>query len=59
MQSPVNWALLGLVIDRPSYAQTLRVSHPGFDGDFDASVRLAKGEVSADAQSEEVPRGDA
>jgi transposase len=31
------------------------VRHPGFDGDFYASVRLAKGEVSADAQSEEVP----
>jgi hypothetical protein len=35
------------------------LSHPGFDGDFDASVRLAKGEVSADVQSEEVPRGAA
>ena len=30
------------------------LSHPGFDGDFDASVRLAKGEVSADAQSDHI-----
>jgi transposase len=35
------------------------LSHPGFDGDFDARVRLAEGEVSGHGKSEEVPRGAA
>jgi hypothetical protein len=36
---------------------TTVVSHPGFDGDFNARVCLAGGEVSDHAKSEEVPRG--
>jgi hypothetical protein len=32
----------------------IAVSHPGFDGDFDARVRLVEGEV-CHAESEEVP----
>jgi transposase len=33
------------------------LSHPGFDGDFDARVCLAEGEVSEHAKSEEVFTG--
>jgi len=38
MQSPVNWALLGLVIDRPSYAYEL--AHR-FDRTYDGALSLS------------------
>ena len=37
------------------YAPTWGLSHPGFDGDFDARVRLAEGEVSRHGKSEKYP----
>ena len=33
------------------------VSHPGLDGDFDARVRLAKGEVSVMPRARKCPSG--
>jgi hypothetical protein len=42
---------------KPSYSDAFDVlSHPGFDGDFVARVRLAEGEV-CHAEVEEVPGG--
>ena len=38
MQSPVNWALLGLIIDRPSYAYEL--AHR-FERDYDGALSLS------------------
>jgi DNA-binding PadR family transcriptional regulator len=38
MQSPVNWALLGLIIDRPSYAYEL--AHR-FQRDYDGALSLS------------------
>lgn len=38
MQSPVNWALLGLVVDRPSYAYEL--AHR-FDRTYDGALSLS------------------
>jgi hypothetical protein len=43
--------------ERASIADAGQVSHPGFDGGFDARFCLAEEEVSVHAKSEEVPRG--
>jgi DNA-binding PadR family transcriptional regulator len=39
MQSPVNWALLGLVIERPSHAYEL--AHR-FDRTYDGALSLSE-----------------